>query len=511
MKWILLPFCIAYLAFAGGLDAQEQPGPQASVVRVRSSLRFPNPVRPWTKQRPVTLTGSGTIISGNRILTNSHLVQFAELTEIQDRAGGPWYEARVEHVGREIDLAIITLEDPSFFDDHPPIPMAPERPRPMSPLMVYGFPVGGDDISVTQGIISRVGVFEYGSGTEAMALQVDAAINPGNSGGPALVADQMVGVVVSRLNEAENVGFVIPNEEIQHFLNDIADGEYSGRPGLNFSGQVVQNPALRERFGLPPGTSGILVIRLLGPSVESGGEMSETTDANQLQELDVITAVNGVPLDSEGMVRLDDGIRVPFDYPIALLTEADTVDVTLIRDSTERTIELPLSRSTPTLMPSYDGTYPPFFICGPLVFSPVRSDALTVYLANQPLLYALGSPMVDRDNSLLRFPDEELVVVTAPLLPHRTTRGYGEPFGQVVDSINGITIRNLPHLVEVLRDSRDEFLTIRFAESGYPSVMVFRRQEMMEATTEVMLENGIPAQGSAEIMEIWNNTLEGER
>ena len=50
-------------------------------------------------------------------------------------------------------------------------------------------------------------------------------INPGNSGGPALVDGKMIGLVFSKISQADNIGYIIPGEEIDLFLKDIADGD----------------------------------------------------------------------------------------------------------------------------------------------------------------------------------------------------------------------------------------------------------------------------------------------
>lgn len=71
-------------------------------------------------------------------------------------------------------------------------------------------PAGGDNISVTGGVVSRVEPTRYVHGAaHLMAIQIDAAINPGNSGGPALMEDKVVGVAFQNLANAENIGSVI--------------------------------------------------------------------------------------------------------------------------------------------------------------------------------------------------------------------------------------------------------------------------------------------------------------
>ena len=50
-------------------------------------------------------------------------------------------------------------------------------------VAVVGYPIGGETISVTTGVVSRIEVTSYSHGaTELLGIQIDAAINPGNSG-----------------------------------------------------------------------------------------------------------------------------------------------------------------------------------------------------------------------------------------------------------------------------------------------------------------------------------------
>src|SRR5271169_5917686 len=96
------------------LGAQAHAGGSAdSVVKVFSQMRLPNPVRPWTKQNPIEVMGSGVVIERNRILTNAHLVLYADEIFVQGGQGGDRVEAKVVALGPGIDLAVLTLEDES--------------------------------------------------------------------------------------------------------------------------------------------------------------------------------------------------------------------------------------------------------------------------------------------------------------------------------------------------------------------------------------------------------------
>ena len=81
------------------------------------------------------------------------------------------------------------------------------------------------------------------------------------------------------------------------------------------------------------------------------------------------------------------------------------------------------------------------------------------------------------------FAGEELVVVSSPFFPHKLAKGYSNPFGQVVKTVNGIPIKNLTHLVEVLRDAKGEFITIEFNERD-GETLVFPRAECSPPPTK---------------------------
>ena len=129
-------------------------------------------------------------------------------------------------------------------------------------------------------------------------------------------------------------------------------------------------------------------------------------------------------------------------------------------------------------------------------------DAVSFYYQLNPGIAGRNSPMQTRGNDRSQFAGEELVVVTSPMLPHRMTKGYGEPLGQIVESVDGTRIKNFRHLVETIRDVKDEFLTFRFAERG-AETMVFRRKVMLDATEPLMSQNGIARRGSDDVLPVW--------
>jgi S1-C subfamily serine protease len=468
--------------------------PADSVVKVHATVRYPNPIRPWARPPSREVSGSGVVIAGNKILTNAHLVQYATEVQVQSRPGADKIDARVESIGPAMDLAVLTVADPTFFARRPPLPRARAVPRLRDSVEVYGFPVGGADLAVTKGVVSRIGYSRYGSGTVGLLLQVSAAINPGNSGGPAVVGGKMVGLVFSRLRDAENVGYVIPNEEIDLYLDDVKDGRYDGKPfDATWSQyQRLENPALRALVKLDRRTRGVLVVPPRRP-----------LPGSPFREFDVLTRIGAHDIDNEGMVRLPDGLRIPFVGLIPRLARGNAVPVTVVRAGKCLPLALPVTTRDDRLVREFQGEQPSYFIHGPLVFSPVKQEAIPMYLQVNPGL-SERSPLFVRRDDRVRFPGEELVVITSPMFEHKIARGYDEPLGQVLAEVNGQKVKNLRHLIEILRDSTEEFLTFRFAEEG-ADVMVFRRAEMDRVTAEILEDAGIAPsrRGSPDMLAVW--------
>ena len=466
-----------------------------SVVKIFSTVRYPDAYRPWNKQAPVEITGSGVVIEGKRILTNAHVALYASQIQIQAEQSGDKLAATLEYIAPGIDLAVLKLEDESFFATHSPLARAAKLPSVKDTVLVYGFPTGGSNLSITKGIVSRIEFTNYNFPVSGLRIQIDAAINPGNSGGPALAGDQMIGLAFSRLGGAENIGYIIPVEEIELFLADVKDGRYDGKPALHDDLQTFENPALRPFLHVDKTVEGMIL------------KQPDTNDpAYPLKPWDILTRIGDRRIDNEGMVKIGDNLRVSFRYLIQQIARDGKVPVTIVRAGKELTVELPVPTSRPMLIPNLEGEYPPYFICGPLVFSPATAQFLGPLSGNANAITSLtviGSPLATRRGEQPAFPGEQLVLVSSPFFPHKLARGYDNPISRVVDLVNGVKIRNLAHLVTTLRDAQGEFITIEFAGRG-SEALVFPRKEMLAATDDILGDNGVRAQGSPDTLAIWN-------
>jgi hypothetical protein len=355
----------------------------------------------------------------------------------------------------------------------------------------YGYPIGGEQLSVTQGIVSRIEYKEFGYGTAGVRVQVDAAVNPGNSGGPAIADGKIVGLVFGKIEKADNIGYLIAAEEIAMFLKDIAGGAYHGKPAIEDRMHTIENEGLRARLGLGQQT-GVMVYL----------PFSSAPDY-PLKRWDVITRIGDQPIDNLGNIKIKDDLRLSFPYLVPKLAKDGRVKLTIFRDGKTCEVSVPVQTNVKLAMPFLMGTYPRYFVHGPMVFVQATQEHV-VGLVTSPVwctaMMAVKSPLLIRQRDLRAFDGEEIVALVG-LLPHRIAKGYNPVSYSVVTHVNGTAARNLVHLAELLRDAKGEFLTIDLAGRSPP--LVFRREEALKATDEVLSDEGIRKQCSDDLQSIW--------
>jgi hypothetical protein len=278
-------------------------------------------------------------------------------------------------------------------------------------------------------------------------------------------------------------------------LKDVADGRYDGKPLMLDIIQTLENPVLREYLKLSKKVEGVVVHSPF-----------KSDAAYPLKEWDVITHVGETPIDNQGMVKIGANLRVFFKYRVQQIAKNMQVPLTIIRAGQTLKVNVPVYSGRPHLIGDLKGGYPSYFIFGPIVFSRATVEFMS-FLGNSAAAinaYAYtASPLVTRRGDAPDSQREELVVVSSPFFPHKLVTGYSNRFGAVIYSINNQPIRSLKHLVEVLRDLKDDLIVIHF-DQRYGETMVLPRKAMLEETESILSDNGIRTQASADLMEVWN-------
>jgi S1-C subfamily serine protease len=488
-----LVFFVLVVCSRGDLPALASDSIEPSVVKLEVTKRDPDYFKPWTKAAPEKVSGSGVVIDGKRILTNAHVVMHASQVFVQMRRGGDQLAAKVKAIGPGIDLAIVELNDPEQLKDVPALELADELPDLKSHVSVYGYPAGGDDLSITDGIVSRIEFAQYNFAAGGSRIQVDAALNPGNSGGPAVNEGKIVGLVFSKINEAENIGYLIPTDEIRAFMDNIKDGHYDGNMLLLDEYQTAENEALRKYLKLPADATGVIITK----------PYSDDKDY-PLKKWDVVTHVGPHAIDNQGYADVREGLRLRFLYFVARLAKDGKINLKIRRDGEEKEVSVPVASRRDLVMPTLQDGYPEYFIFGPVVFEAASQEYVRALGGNGiGALLALQSPLLSRLYAKPDEPGEQIVVIATRMFPHPSIKGYDNRPLAVIDEVNDKPVKNLKALAEMLHDSKDEFL--RFDMADRSESLVFKRSEMQAATEEILTNEGIRYQASDSLRDVLEN------
>ncbi len=457
-----------------------------SVVKISTVSDAPDFDQPWQTRGATNSSGSGAIVAtrhGPRVLTNAHCVENHVFVEVRRYGNAKRYAAEVEVNGHECDLALLKVDDPEFFRGTDAIPIGP-LPELSDRVSVCGYPVGGERLSITEGIVSRIEVLRYEQRRRRLlAIQIDAAINAGNSGGPVLMDGLLVGVAFQTLEDAEKIGYMVAGPVIEHFLRDVEDSLYHGFPGLGIKTQTLESEAHRRMLGLPATSNdGVLVT-----GIAYGGSAWGSLRAG-----DVILEIDGARISSDGTVPLRDGEPVTFDYTISRRRVGEAANVLVWRDQSELNCVVPLKPPVYLVAEDLYEVKPAYFIYGGLLFVPLTRDYLktwgeqwTMYAPRDLMtLYEKGLPTEDRTEP----------VVLQKVLADRANQGYHELESVLIESVQGVKVRSLTHLVEVVESSGGDYLHVVACDGRQ---IVVERAAAIERHEHILERFGVPRDRSA--------------
>ncbi|KAH9314654.1 hypothetical protein KI387_023281 [Taxus chinensis] len=381
-----------------------------AVVKVFCVHTEPNFSLPWQRKRQFSSNSSGFIIDGHRVLTNAHSVEHHTQVKLKKRGSDTKYLATVLAIGTECDIAMLTVKDEEFWEGVSPVQFG-ALPTLQDAVTVVGYPIGGDTISVTSGVVSRIEVLSYVHGsTELLGVQIDAAINAGNSGGPAFNGKgQCVGIAFQSLKheDAENIGYVIPTPVIEHFISDYErSGDYTGFPILGIEWQKMENPDLRLAMGMKPNQKGVRVKRV-EPTAPA---------ATFLKPSDILLSFDGIDIANDGTVPFRRGERIGFSYLVSQKYTEEHAKVKVLRDSEYFEYDIELSTHKRLVPAHIKGKPPSYYIIAGFVFSAVSVPYLRSEYGKD---YDYDAPVKLLDKllySMAQTEDEQLVVLSQVLV-----------------------------------------------------------------------------------------------
>jgi len=438
MKYTLLIFL--FLANLFG-DVQVKD----SIVKIYTVAKVPNYSIPWNSSLRHS-NGSGTIIEGKRILTNAHVVANETFIEVKRYGDTRRYEAKVEFISHQVDLAILTVNDESFFDGTKSLSLG-TLPTIQQNITVYGFPMGGHSLSVSTGVVSRIEHNRYAhSGEIFLAIQIDAAINPGNSGGPAISDGKIVGVVMQQIQKSQNIGYLVPPQLVKHFLDDVKDGRCDGFANLGIGTQKMENETLRKIYRMNPTQSGVMVL-----------DISENSSVfNVLQRGDVLLSIDGHQIQNDGTVEFTKEQFTSYSYYIDQKQLGESIVLGVLREGKEiqMTVKLTNVADDDLLVNTIEhDVMPRYFIYGGYVFTPLSRNLLGGSSSSLLQLREASGKWVTKN--------KQEVVILLKVLADKSNRGDHDFSLWTVDTLNGKTFKDFAEFKSSLLASDGEYIILK--------------------------------------------------
>ncbi len=477
--------CVIFAALCP-LAAAEQP--VESVVKIFVTSNKMDFYRPWQSHGISSSSGSGAIIYGQRILTNAHVVSDHTFIQVKKHNDPKKYTAKVIAIGSDCDLALLSVEDEDFFEGTRPLEYG-GLPKLQDTVTVLGFPQGGEKLSITEGVVSRIEVSSYAlSSRKLLSVQIDAAINPGNSGGPVTQDGKMVGIAMQVLNSGQNIGYMIPIPIISHFFEDLEDGEYDGFPMLGINYGNTENDHLRSFYQASDIEGGVIITKILPFSSAD----------KKLNEGDIILAIDGVPIGEDGTFVFRGNERLTLPHLISNKQIGEKIEFSIWRDGQAQTLFVDVEKFTTLVPPPDHFEKPTYFIYGGLVFTILSAD----------LIHAWGKRWWEQGpvnltyfivgNGRLNAEMDQEKVVLLNVLSDDINVGYHGQGNEIIESINGEEFKSFREFVQLIdRAKRTSPYTIIKNSAGGKYIIA---NEDIDAIDQAIIKrNNIPARFSEDV------------
>ncbi|HEY1557746.1 MAG TPA: serine protease [Kofleriaceae bacterium] len=446
------------------------------VIRVFATSQDPDFDGPWQARTPSNSTGSAVVIGPGLMLTGAHVVANATFLQIQKLSHPDKAIARVRAVSHDCDLALLEVVEPSdFLDDIEPAELG-DMPRLRDEVAVVGYPVGGEEISITEGVVSRIEVQRYShSQRHMLAVTVDAAINAGNSGGPVFGEGKVVGIAFQKLTGVDNIGEMVPPPIIRSFLDGVSKGKRPEIPALGITTQNLENPLLRKQLGLTGDEKGVVVLHI----------DHEGSSDGVLQPRDVITSIDDLKIANNGTVQFMGRYRTRYDVVLGNRYIGDKLKLEIKRDGKAKTVEVELAQWMPLVSRARYDEPPHYFVYGGLVFQTLTRDYLATWdkwwnKAPKEFLnyYYLG----------YRSAEQHEVVILTQILADEINVGYAHLYNEAVATLNGRLPLDMIDFVEGLSSARG-VVEITTTSGG---IIMMDADEVRKAQPRILARYHIP-------------------
>ena len=429
---------ISGLQSTGAVWEQLQARVQDTVVQIFAQMMEINWIEPYKIPQMGMATGSGFLIDEiGYIVTNSHVVDQCTSVYIQIPSFGKHqFEVKIIGIMPEKDIALLQVGQDCIQmlkAVHGKVPFLPlgdsDTVKRSMEVMALGYPLGQQSLKSTTGVIS---------GHESGKIQMSAPINPGSSGGPLInMRGQVIGINSSGVTAAQNVGYMIPINELQIYLEDLKKGGLIRKPYLG----IFQAPSSEE------------LVKCLGNPIPGGVYIADVLRDSplfeQIEPGDMLYEINGHKIDMYGEMSVpwsEDKISVG-EY-VGRLRVGQKVNLVAYRNGTRKNLECSFERRKLSPIRQIFPLYEPidYEVFGGLV-------VMELTLNHIPILGMISPGLAKFAEH--KYQDQSVLVITKTLPDSLAYRSRSPLTGTILKKLNDIPVGTLQDLRNSLAQSKE--------------------------------------------------------
>jgi len=449
----LICAALLVLGVTVSLMAQDKPLSTAqwekSIVRIEVSRKVYDYYQPWNRRNDRSLK-TGLVVGEKQILTTCQDMSDYTLVRIQKDGRGKWSNARVVWVDYYANLAMLTVEDASFWDGLTPANLTGKLPTDGATLQILRWREGKLENRTAEFTQFAVRQSEF-SAISHVQMEMDSEIQAVGWGEPVVLNSHVVGILSQQRGRACKA---IPAPFIRAILDARRAGTYRGLGYFHFYWQPAENTDSLKYLKETGEPRGVLVINV-----------PERLDGltNVVKLHDIILRIDGFDIDIQGDYNDPEfGELMLENLATRGKWAGDEVKLKIWRDGKpmDVTYRLPKYEYSHSVVPFGVYDHPPeYLIVGGLVFQPLT----------YPYLQRWGSDWERRAPFRLTYyttdeatREQPSIVVLSQVLPDPYNIGYQEQRYQVLQKVNGRQVNNLTDVREALKHPDGKYHILDF-------------------------------------------------
>jgi len=434
-----------------------------SVVRVNATRQGYNFYQPWQKMTPNARRGLGAVISGNRVIVTGEMVANATYIEFEKADSGEKATAEVVAVDYEANIALLqpTQENADFLKGMKPLELDTSV-KPGDNYDIWQIEDNGTPVATSVNVSKVKTTTSFLDVASFLVYEATGAMQyrSGSFTVPVVRDGKLVGLLLS-YTPKDLVSNALAAPIIEHFLQDLADGDYDGFPDLGIAFSKTLDEQFRKYLKLGEDDGGIYISRVVdGSSAHKSG----------LEVGDVLLEIAGNKIDKRGNFDDPEYGKLTLGHLVRGNAKVgENLPIKILRDGERKDLTIELLRRNPEdyLIQHYMiDRGPKFLVEGGLVFQELTKDYLKLYgdswrtRAPIKFLRALGAPEDLEKEGI------EKIVFLSRVIPTPATVGYERVSNIRVTKVNGIDIKKIGDLDAALEQPQEGHHRIEF--DGFP-------------------------------------------